>query len=143
MNKLINNYRYGVFIKYCVFIKRFQNIPDSVLSLFSLGVGVHTSGRQNTSAAAELAEFRKITKFYGKTQYLMNTLYLRGNAYTSEEVSCVHRMQVDQDILIRFYTRQANLDFSRPNLVTYLRMQVAYLVINWSKHPGRSGNYKY
>ena len=39
----------------------------------SVSVCVHY-GRSNTSAAAELAEVRKITTFYGKTQYLMNTL---------------------------------------------------------------------
>ena len=31
------NYYYRVLIKYCVFFQRFQNIPDSGLSLFSLG----------------------------------------------------------------------------------------------------------
>ena len=39
-----------------------------------MSVFVH-NGRSNTSAAAELAEFRKITTFQGKTQYFMNTLY--------------------------------------------------------------------
>ena len=38
-------------------------------------VYVH-NGRSITSAVAELAEFRKITIFWGKTQYLMSTLYL-------------------------------------------------------------------
>ena len=42
----------------------------------SVSVCVHTPGRENTSAAAELAEFRKIQKIKEKTQYLMNTLYL-------------------------------------------------------------------
>ena len=36
------------------------------LGLPSVSVSVH-NGRSNTSAAAELAEFRKITKFEGKT----------------------------------------------------------------------------
>ena len=37
----------GCSIAYCVFFRRFQNIPDSGLSLFSLGVSVpiHTPGR--------------------------------------------------------------------------------------------------
>ena len=32
------------------------------------------NGKSNTSAAAELAEFREITTFEGKKQYLINTL---------------------------------------------------------------------
>ena len=35
-----------VFIKYCVFFRIFKNIPDSGLSLFSLGVSVCTHTRQ-------------------------------------------------------------------------------------------------
>ena len=37
---------YRVFIKYCVFFQRFYNIPDSGLSLFSLGVSECTHTRQ-------------------------------------------------------------------------------------------------
>ena len=51
---------YRVFIKYCVFLKILKYIPDS---RFNLGVSECTKGRPNTSAAAELAEFRKITTF--------------------------------------------------------------------------------
>ena len=60
--------KYRVSIKYCVFFRFFKNIPDSGLSLFSLGVSVcvHTSG--------SAAEFRKFTKLYGKIQYFMNPL---------------------------------------------------------------------
>ena len=49
-----------------VFFGRYQNIPDSCLSLFSLGVSVYTNQAVRTpaSAAVELAEFRKITTFY-------------------------------------------------------------------------------
>ena len=50
---------YMVFIRYCVFSEDLKNIPDSGLSLFSLGVIVCT----HTSAAAELTEYRKITTF--------------------------------------------------------------------------------
>ena len=49
----------------------------------SVSVCEHTPDRQNTSAAAELAEFRKITKFEGKTQYLMNTLYILSSCKTT------------------------------------------------------------
>ena len=38
--------RYRVFIKHCVFFQRFYNIPDSGLSLFSLGISVCTNTRQ-------------------------------------------------------------------------------------------------
>ena len=50
-------------------------MPDSGLSLFSLGVRVysHKAGRK-PALAAELAEFGKIQNFKEKTQYLMNTL---------------------------------------------------------------------
>ena len=37
---------YRVFIKYCVFFVRLENIPDSGLSLFSLCVSVCTPTRQ-------------------------------------------------------------------------------------------------
>ena len=57
-----------MFIKYCIFRKFYIYIPDSGRSRFP--AFVHR--RHNGSAAAELAEFRKITTFSGKTQYLMN-----------------------------------------------------------------------
>ena len=38
--------RYRVFIKYCVFFRIFENIPESDLSLFSLGVSVCIHTRQ-------------------------------------------------------------------------------------------------
>ena len=46
------------------FFEDLKYIPDSGLSRFTLGVSdcVH-NGRPNTSAAAELEEFRKITTF--------------------------------------------------------------------------------
>ena len=53
-------------------------LPFSVLPrcqcVFLVSVCTHT--RQETSAAAELAEFRKIQNFKEKTHYLMKTLYL-------------------------------------------------------------------
>ena len=52
-------------IKYCVIYKIFKYIQDSGFP--SMSVCVH-NGRSNTSAAAELAEFRKITTFEGTTQ---------------------------------------------------------------------------
>ena len=67
---------YRVLIKYCVYedFKIYSGLwPLSVSP--SVSVCVH-NGRENTSPTAELAEFRKITTFYGKTQYLMNSLYL-------------------------------------------------------------------
>ena len=66
---LLDEKIYRVFIKYCVFSKILKYIQDSGLSRFPLVVSVYTS------AAAELADFRKITTFWGKTQYLINTLY--------------------------------------------------------------------
>ena len=63
---------YRVLIKYCVFLKMLKYIPDSGIYRFTLDVSecIH-NGRSNTSAAAELAEFRKITTFLGKTQYFL------------------------------------------------------------------------
>ena len=49
---------YRVFIKYCVFSELFK-----IFCFPSVSVCVHTPGRKKTSAAAELAEFRKITTF--------------------------------------------------------------------------------
>ena len=70
---------YRVFTKYCVFSEDFKIFRTLAFLCFSLvSVCVHTPGRQNTSAAAELAEFRKITKLK-KTQYLMNTLQISRN----------------------------------------------------------------
>ena len=61
---LMNDFKkyilYRVFIKYCVISKILKYIPDSGFP--SVSVCVH-NGRSNTSAAAELAEFRKITTF--------------------------------------------------------------------------------
>ena len=55
---------YRVFIKYCVFFQDFEiysRLCVSVCTLdFTLGP---PDGRSNTSAAAELAEFRKVTTF--------------------------------------------------------------------------------
>ena len=64
----IGEFMYRVLIKYCVFSKISKYIPDSGLSRlctldFMLGP---LNGRQKTSAAAELAELRKITTFKGK-----------------------------------------------------------------------------
>ena len=74
MTVLIKRMIYRVFIKNYVFLKILKYIPDSGLSrLPSMSVGVH-NGRSNTNAAADLVEFRKITTFSGKTQYLINTL---------------------------------------------------------------------
>ena len=60
----------GCSLNIVFFFRILKSIPDSVLFLFSLGASVcttvHTPGRQKTSAAAELAEFRKITKFLRK-----------------------------------------------------------------------------
>ena len=72
---------YRVFIKYCVFSTISNYIPDSGLSRFCsvctpdfmLGP---LNDRQNTSAAAELAELRKITTFYVKKTIFNETLYM-------------------------------------------------------------------
>ena len=56
---------YRVFIKYCVFFEDF-NIFRALAFLVFPGcqcVYTHQASMQNTSAAAELAEFRKIQKF--------------------------------------------------------------------------------
>ena len=58
---ITHTHTHRMFIKYIVFSKDFKYIPDSGLSLFSLGVSKCTpdftlgppDGRQNTSAAAE------------------------------------------------------------------------------------------
>ena len=66
----------GVHYILCFFFEDFEDIFWTLASrgFPSESVSVH-NGRSNTSAAAaELAEFRKITTFKGKTQYLMNTL---------------------------------------------------------------------
>ena len=58
--RIIGQSTYWVFIKYCVFFEDFKIY--SGLWPLSVSVSVH-NGRSNTSAAAELAEFRKITTF--------------------------------------------------------------------------------
>ena len=58
-----------------VFFSENFKIFRSLVFLSSPSVYTHKAGRK-TSAAAELAEFRKIQNFKEKTQYLMNTLYL-------------------------------------------------------------------
>ena len=61
---------YRVVIRYCVFSK----ILNIFRTLASLGFPSVSVCEHNGRSAAELAEFRKITTFEGKTQYLMNTL---------------------------------------------------------------------
>ena len=61
---LINLGMYRVFIKYCVFFQYLKIFRTLALLCFpSVSVCVHAPCRQNTIAAAKLAEFRKITKF--------------------------------------------------------------------------------
>ena len=52
---------YRVFIKYCVFFRRFWNIFRTLASLCfpSVSVCVHTPGRSNTSTAAEKSQYFK------------------------------------------------------------------------------------
>ena len=66
---------YRMFIKYCVFSEVFKNIPDSGLSLFSLGVSVyaHQTGRK-PALQQNWQSSEKSQNFKEKTQYLMNTL---------------------------------------------------------------------
>ena len=54
------------------FFRFFKNIPDSGLSLFSLGVSVCTHTRQVENQNWQSSE--KSQHFKEKTQYLMNTL---------------------------------------------------------------------
>ena len=55
---------YRVFIKYCVFSLRLENIPDSGLSLFSLCVSVCTHTRQvEHQRCSRKGRVKKITKF--------------------------------------------------------------------------------
>ena len=56
---LARQVKYRVFIKYCVFSEDFKIYSGLLLFSVSLGVSVCT----HTRAAAELAEFRTITKF--------------------------------------------------------------------------------
>ena len=50
-----------MYIKYCVFSKILEYIPDFGLSLFPLGVRACTQCVHNGSAAADHVELRKIT----------------------------------------------------------------------------------
>ena len=56
---------YRVFIKYCVFFDDFKIFWTLAFLCFP-SVSVCAQTKQITSAAAELAEFRNITKFQGK-----------------------------------------------------------------------------
>ena len=68
---------YRVFIIYCLFFQKISNISDSGLSLLSLGVSVCThTGQVKHQRCNRTGRVQKITKLYGKTQYLMNTLYM-------------------------------------------------------------------
>ena len=61
---LDSGFTYRVFIKYCVFSEDFKIFRALAFLCFpSVSVCVHTQDRYNTCAAAELAEFRKITEF--------------------------------------------------------------------------------
>ena len=55
---------YRVFMKYCIFFEDFKIFRTLAFLCFpSVSVWVYTTGRWNTSAASELAEFRKNIKF--------------------------------------------------------------------------------
>ena len=63
----MNLFSYRVFIKYCVFVQRFQNILNSGLSLFILGVSVCTHTRQvEHQRCRGTARVQKYFKIYGK-----------------------------------------------------------------------------
>ena len=73
--EILHFFNYRVFIKFCVFSKEFRIFRTLVFLCFpSVSVCVHILGRENTSDAAELAEFRKSQHLKEKTQYLMNIL---------------------------------------------------------------------
>ena len=107
-----------------VFFPRFRNIFRTLASsLPSVSVCVH-NGRSKTSAAAELAEFRKITTYKG-TQYLMNTLcniryayiyYWIGNIWWILSLSITYRFAervFNRLHLLHFSFHLFNLDFDR------------------------------
>ena len=67
----------GCLLNIVFFSRRFSNIPDSGLSLFSLGVSVCTHTKQvEHQRCRRTGRVRISQHFKGKTQYLMNTLYL-------------------------------------------------------------------
>ena len=69
---------YMVFIKYCVFFRFVKNIPDSGLSLFSLGVRVCTHTRQvENQRCSRTDRVKKNHKILREKKYLMNTLYVK------------------------------------------------------------------
>ena len=62
-----------------VFFRNFSNIFRTLASLgFPRCQCVYSMAGQTPAIAAELKDFRKITTFKGKTQYLMNTLSALG-----------------------------------------------------------------
>ena len=62
--RFVRQDNYRVFIKYCLFFRRFWNIPDSGLSLFSLGVSVCTHTRQEENqCCSRTGRVQKKTKF--------------------------------------------------------------------------------
>ena len=66
--------RYRVFIKYCVFFRIFQNIPNSVFPrcqfVYTKQAGRKPALLQNWRSSEKSQNFKE------KTQYLMNTLYI-------------------------------------------------------------------
>ena len=66
------------------------------------------NGRSNTIAAAEFAEFRKITTFEEKkTQYFMNILYIPGVHYLlcfSEDFKIYSRLWVHQRVSVMTFS---------------------------------------
>ena len=73
---------YRMFIKYCVFFRIIQNIPDSIFPqcqcVYTYQAGRKPALQQNWQSSEISQHFKE------KTQYLMNTLYVVGNEQLKE-----------------------------------------------------------
>ena len=80
-------------------------MPDSDLSLFSLGVSVCTHTRQvENQRCSRIGRFQKNHKILGKTQYLMNTRYII--YVTSIPKIMPKNTIVRKNAVVRFWTFQ-------------------------------------
>jgi len=118
--------KYRVFIKYCAFSKDFRIFRTLTFLCFPLvSVCVHTPGRKNTGAAAELAEFRKITT--GK-----NTIFNEHPVHEEQGVTKSGQLSIKQLLGITLYMQRWEfIKEKRENLLFFLADILVTFFFSW------------
>ena len=116
------------------FFRRFWNIPDSGLSLFSLGVSVCTHTRQVESQALQQnwQSSENSPNFKEKTQYLVNTLYVHIQFNITFRDDVIHFDDRLVDLCIKMNYLSCN--YSKKNaafIFIVIQIYACYKSANW------------